>query len=481
MSNLPPHVLIFPFPAQGHINSMLNLAELLSLSGLHVTFIITEHYYPKLIEHSTVLSRFKKYNGFRFQTIWDGLPEQASRSGSGLFDMYFSMKLETKRILKDMLVSSRLGSDDREPVTSIIGDGIMGLVLEVGEDVGIPVFYFRTISACCFWAYLCMPRLVDAGELPLKGNDLDVLIENIPSMEGFLRRRDLPSFCCANDLSDPAFQMVLTETSLSTRAHGLILNTFEDLEGPTLSEIRAHCPKLYTIGPISAHLDARLGDQSTTFSNSLVREDKSCLKWLDSQPSRSVIYVSFGSIATMTWTQLLEFWYGLVNSEQRFLWVRRIDTIAGGDEDDHHIPKKLLEGTVQRGYIVKWAPQQEVLSHKAVGGFLTHSGWNSTLESVVAGVPMICWPFFADQQINSRFVDEIWKVGLDMKDVSDRETVEKMVRDVMVVRKDEFVGSARRMAQMARAAVNEGGSSYSDFDGLIEDIRLTSTQSSASG
>ncbi|TKY69965.1 7-deoxyloganetic acid glucosyltransferase [Spatholobus suberectus] len=89
--------------------------------------------------------------------------------------------------------------------------------------------------------------------------------------------------------------------------------------------------------------------------------------------------------------------------------------------------------------MVGWAPQEEVLAHKAIGGFLTHSGWNSTLESVVAGVPMICWPYFADQQINSRFVSEVWKLGLDMKDVCDRHVVEKMVNDLMVHRREEFL------------------------------------------
>ncbi|MFQ6647108.1 hypothetical protein Gotur_020416, partial [Gossypium turneri] len=87
------------------------------------------------------------------------------------------------------------------------------------------------------------------------------------------------------------------------------------------------------------------------------------------------------------------------------------------------VPTELVEGTKERGYIVDWAPQEDVLSHGAIGGFLTHSGWNSTLESVTAGVPMIC----GDQQLNSRFVEEVWKLGLDMKDVSDRRVVEQMV------------------------------------------------------
>lgn len=98
----------------------------------------------------------------------------------------------------------------------------------------------------------------------------------------------------------------------------------------------------------------------------------------------------------------------------------RPDSIIGKDEEGQ-IPVDLEDGTKARGYMVGWTPQEEVLNHLAIGGFLTHSGWNSTLESIVAGVRMICWTYFANQMVNSRFVSEVWKIGLDMKDTCDRE------------------------------------------------------------
>jgi len=171
----------------------------------------------------------------------------------------------------------------------------------------------------------------------------------------------------------------------------------------------------------------------------------------------------------------MEFWYGLVNSKKRFLWVIRPDMVVGEDHD-YRVPAELEEGTKDRGFIVGWAPQEEVLAHKAIGGFLTHSGWNSTLESLVAGVPMICWPYFADQQINSRFVSEVWKVGLDMKDVCDRHVVENMVNDLMVHRREEFLKSAKAMAMLAHKSVSSGGSSYSSLQDLIQYIKLLSRE-----
>ncbi|KAF2296179.1 hypothetical protein GH714_036518 [Hevea brasiliensis] len=273
---------------------------------------------------------------------------------------------------------------------------------------------------------------------------------------------------------------MMNETRQTPQAQALILNTFEDLEAPILSQIRNHCPKTYTIGPLHELLKTKLINvkmqESYQSSNSLREVDRSCITWLDTQPSQSVIYISFGSVAVLTREQLMEFWHGIVNSKKRFLWVIRPDSVTTKDGDAENFPEELEEGPKQRGYIVKWAPQEEVLEHKAVGGFLTHSGWNSTMESIVAGVPMICWSFFGDQQVNSRFVSEVWKLGLDMKDVCDRGVVEKMVNDLMVDRRDEFVRSTARMAELARKSVSEGGASSCNLNRLIEDIRQISLQ-----
>jgi len=304
---------------------------------------------------------------------------------------------------------------------------------------------------------------------------MDRLITSVPDMETFLRCRDLPSYCRVSNLADPNLQLAADETRQSPRARALLLNTFEELEGPVLSHICTRCPKIYTIGPLHLLLKLKLGYKTTTLqsqsSNSLFEVDRSCMTWLDAQPLKSVIYVSFGSITKMTKNERMEFWYGLVNSKKRFLWVIRPDMVDGKDGDSQ-TPAELVEGTKERGYLVGWAPQEEVLAHPAIGGFLTHSGWNSTLESIVAGVPMLCWPYFADQQVNSRFVSEVWKLGMDMKDICDRVIVEKMVNDLMVEKREEFLKSTVKMARLARESVSESGSSYCNFERLIEDIRL---------
>lgn len=245
-------------------------------------------------------------------------------------------------------------------------------------------------------------------------------------------------------------------------------NTFEELEGPALAQIRSRCPGIYAVGPFHEHLKTKLAP--TIPSKNSKKEDMSCIAWLDEQPLRSVIYVSFGSIAVMSNDQLLELWHGLKNSGKLFLWV--LPNVADREWKNQLPPELLIEDASGKGNIVAWAPQEEVLAHKAVGGFLTHSGWNSTLESTVAGVPMIRWPFFGDQLFISRLVAEVWKLGLDMKDTCDRVIIEKMARDLMDGKREEFQESSDQMAKLAKKAITEGGSSYCSLDCLIRDIRL---------
>lgn len=304
------------------------------------------------------------------------------------------------------------------------------------------------------------------------GNNMDEPVKGISGTDGCLRRRDLPGFFRAKDKDEhELLQIILRETLQTTRARAMIFNTFEELEGPILAQARSQCPQIYTIGPLHAHLKVRLA--SPIVSNSLWEENMSCMTWLDTQPLNSVIYVSFGSSTMMTKDQLMEFWHGLANSEKQFLWVIRPNLVMGKDWENH-LSTEILEATKKRGFIVEWAPQEEVLGHKSIGGFLTHSGWNSTLESIVARVPMICWPYLGDQHLNSRFVEEVWKLGLDMKDICDRVIIEKMIRDLMDVRREEFQQSSDQVAKLAKNAITEGGSSYENLDCLVRDIRLMS-------
>ncbi|KAJ0979583.1 hypothetical protein J5N97_015057 [Dioscorea zingiberensis] len=491
------HVLVFPFPAQGHLNSMLKLAELLSLSGLQITFLTTEYHHSRLCLHSQTHARLSQRPGFWFRSISDGLPDQKLRSAARLLELYESLTYNSSSLFRDFLISNQrqetqqYSEDGWSRITCMVVDGIMPFAMDVATDLGVPTIAFRTSSPCSIWSYFCLPSLVQAGEFPFpEEGDLDERIHAVPGMESFLRRRDLPSFFRkARDMNDPGLRFVYEVTASTTRAKAFILNTFEAMDGTVLSHIRTVCPTTYAIGPLHTMLRRSVSSllSNTTSSNSanLREEDRSCLTWLDKQPKGSVVYVSFGSFAVMTDEDLMEFWHGLVNSGQRFLWVIRPDLVNGVEEEGSQslsVPPEVAEATRERGCLVAWAPQEEVLAHPSLGCFLTHSGWNSTLESVVAGVPMICWPFFVDQQITSRFVSQVWKIGLDMKDMNGREVVERMVREAMEgERAQELKKSATAMAEKARESVEEGGSSYMDLQSLVHYLKSTASSQTFCG
>ncbi|XP_019151551.1 PREDICTED: 7-deoxyloganetic acid glucosyltransferase-like [Ipomoea nil] len=474
----PPHVLIFPLPLQGPVNSMLKLAEIFCLHDIHVTFLNTHHVHRRLFTFSDAGDRFAKYPNFRFATLPDGLPEDNPRTGDQILELIECIEKVTSPLFREMVTA---GAGLQNPVTCLLVDGIFTFAVDVAREIGVPLLYFDTISPCGLWSYMCVPKLIEAGELPFRGNDLDSPIKSAPGFGGILRRRDMPSLCRADDINDPIIQLVLKEDQHLPQAQGLIFNTFLGLEGPILAQFRdVVCPNVYAVGPLHSHLKTRLAeggrDKSRdvlypTSSNSLWREDERCIEWLDRQVERSVLYVSIGSMAIISRDRLMELWYGLVNSGTRFLWVQRPGSVMGGRRDGD-VPEELIQGTEKRGCIVDWAPQEKVLAHPSIRGFLTHGGWNSTLESIVEGVPMICWPFFVDQHVNSRFVEEVWKVGLDMKDLYDRGSIERMIRDLMEDKKDEFLKRASEMAYLAKQSIGRSGSSYQDLDRLIEDIRL---------
>ncbi|KAK1355250.1 Glycosyltransferase [Heracleum sosnowskyi] len=477
---ISPHVLLFPLPLQGPVNCMLKLAELLAINGLHVTFLNTDYIQNCLLKHTHVQSRFEDYPEFRFETIADGLSEDHPRTGDKFIDIVIGIEKVMKPNFVEMLTNGKLSSKSSSPVSFMIADGFYSFAVDLAKDVGIPLMYFETLSPCALWTFFCLPRLIELGEVPFKENDYDRKVSGVPETENFLRQRDLPSFFRIRDLNHPIIQFILKEIQEIPRSQGLLLNTSEHIDGPIISQISTLCPNIYNIGPLHAlHksilLSAQKASPHTNSSNSLWEDDKSCMTWLDAQPLKSVIYVSIGSLAVMTMDQLMELWHGIVNSGKRFLWALRPGSIAGKD-NKYAIPAELSDATKERGCIVSWVFQEEVLAHPAIGLFFTHSGWNSTLESLIEGVPMICWPYIVDQQVNSCFVQEVWRVGIDMKDSCDRVTVEKTIREVMEDRKDEFEKSSSRMAKLAGLSIaDQGGSSHHNFNRLVKDIRAMSS------
>lgn len=265
-----------------------------------------------------------------------------------------------------------------------------------------------------------------------------------------------------SDASSVLMATVVKAFDQVKKADFIFLNTLLELEPSPLSALNQLQPS-YAIGPINF-----LSHSTTTdVERSLFRESD-CSAWLDSKPTGSVLYISFGSISEISKHEVGEIARGLVQSEVSFLWVVKSD---GGGEFDGFFDRVRVRG---RGLIVPWCNQTRVLSHPAVVGFLTHCGWNSILESVWHGVPMICRPILFDQPMNRKLVVEDWKVGIDLCDggeVSEEEVVGK----IKVLMKGEKGCDLRKqidkMSKTLRNALDANGCSQRSFDQFVQDLK----------
>ncbi|CAK9187104.1 unnamed protein product, partial [Ilex paraguariensis] len=301
----------------------------------------------------------------------------------------------------------------------------------------------------------------------LTDGTLDLPIDWIPSMRG-IRFMDLPSFLRTTNPNDIMFDFMGEEAQNCLNASTIIFNSFDALENEVLEAFTSkfNYPNTYTIGPL--HLLCRNVPESEvkSLNSSLWKPDSHCLQWLDQRERDSVVYVNYGSVATMSVQHFQEFAWGLANSKQPFLWIVRPDILQGNSV---MLPQAFLEETKDRGLLASWCAQDEVLAHSAVGAFLTHCGWNSAIESICEGVPMICWPFFADQQTNCRYSCTEWGIGMEINHDVNREEVEELVRQMMEGEKGQKMRvKARDWKKKAEEATTIGGSSYNNFDKFIE-------------
>ncbi|KAF8030075.1 hypothetical protein BT93_E2486 [Corymbia citriodora subsp. variegata] len=374
-------LVLFPVPFQGHINPMLQLAQILHNRGFSITILHTDLNSPDPSSHPH----------FAFRSIGDGL-SQSEASMSNVVRLIALLNARCAAPFEERLREEVSSPDGRDaPVTCLIADALFRFTWDVAERAGVRRMVLRT------------------GESRLE----DPVAEFPP-----LQVKDLPGINTAEpELLD---QLLHDMTEGIKDSSGVILNTFEDLE-----EISS---RNFPIGPFH-----KCGPSS---SGSLLAEDRSCISWLDEQAPNSVVYVSFGSIATVGESEFSEIALGLADSQQPFLWVVRPGSV-GGSELLEKLPSCFLEALEERGKIVKWAPQQEVLAHCAVGAFWTHNGWNSTLESISEGVPMMCMPCFSDQKVNARFVSDVWRVGVHLNNGLERRKIAEAIRKLLVEKEGE--------------------------------------------
>ncbi|KAI3850335.1 hypothetical protein MKW92_036145 [Papaver armeniacum] len=469
-----PHVVCIPYAAQGHVNPMMKVAKLLHLKGFHVTFVNTDFNHQRLL-NSRGSDSLEGLQDFRFESIPDGLPPQADVNVTqDIPSLCISMRDTCYEPFRNLVIKLN-DSGEVPPVSCIVADGALStFTLKVAKEFGIPEVVFWTTSFCGFAGYVHYHHLVQKGLVPLKDESyltnagfLDTPMDWMTGIGDVVRFRDLPSFVRTTDPNEIMVNYVIGEIAKAKDATVLIFNTFDDLEKDALDAFRSQLslPPIYSIGPLQLLVNQTKQNELQSVGSNLWKEEAECLEWLDTREPNSVVYVNFGSITVITPQQMIEFAWGLANSKHTFLWIIRPDLVIG---DSAMLPAEFLEDTKDRSMYASWCPQEDVLNHPSIGGFLTHSGWNSTLESICGGVPMICWPFFAEQQTNCRYSCAHWGIGMEIDNNVKRDEVEKLVRELM----DGENGKEMKIKSMewknkAEESTSPGGSSDLDLDNLV--------------
>lgn len=310
--------------------------------------------------------------------------------------------------------------------------------------------------------------LLNADESSTNGY-LETKIDFIPGMEG-IRLQDFPTFIRTIDPNDAMVNHMILQSNKALNAKGIILNTYDDLEEEVIVALQHKFNQVYTIGPLQMFEKQVPKEELKSITLNFLIEDTKCIEWLDQKVKNSVLFVNFGSLTVMSREYLHEFAWGLANSEQPFLWIIRPDLVSG---DSSILPEEFMEETKGRRMLAGWCAQEKILAHPSIGGFLTHSGWNSTIESITEGIPMICWPNFSEQYTNCLYACTKWDIGLEIESEVRREKVEELVRDLMVGEKGkEMRKKALEWKEKACLATKPGGSSYQNLEKLISDINF---------
>ncbi|CAL5335173.1 unnamed protein product [Camellia sinensis] len=477
---------------RGHILSAIDTARLFAAQGAKITIIVTPAYaqlFQKTIERDQSRGHDINFHIFKLPTSDFGLPdgcETLLAASAGIMAKLF-MAFEKLHEPIEQLVR------ERRP-DCIVSDMFHPWTADLGARLGIPRFLYYVTG---LFPLCCEESLRRYAPHDKVNSDSETFaLPGLPDDNIIFTKSKIPYWF--KDKGTGYGQLVDEVIKSELKSYGVIVNSFYELE-PAYAEYFKNemGRKLWLVGPVYLFNKADEEKAERGEKNSI--DEAAILKWLDSKQPKSVLYVSFGSQSSMAPEQFLELAHALEASGCPFIWVAR-DMLEYGQEEkekkegNENRGKKLPEGFEERmtksgqGLILKkWAPQLLILEHANIGGFLTHSGWNSTIEGIGAGVPMITWPFIAEQFFTESLVVDVLKVGIragneewssyiwEPKLTVTREKVEAAVKWLMGGGGGDEVEEMRRrvkqLSEKAKKAIDHGGSSNADVIALINELK----------
>ncbi|KAK7283590.1 hypothetical protein RIF29_13206 [Crotalaria pallida] len=448
------NIVLYPSVGRGHLFSMVELGKLILTHdpSFSITILIPTPPNTTPISPTTTTFGFHSSSSITFHHF----PTSSPTTTTTPLPPHLLI-LELIRPNNHNLHQALQSISKTSNLKAIVLDFLNYTATQVTAALDIPTFFYYTSGASTICCLLHQPTLPPNPE---KGDPL--LIPGFPNTSA----EELPN-------NSPELQAIFRDVGLTmSECDGIIVNTFEAIEGRAVKALEEGLclpegatnplPPVFCIGPV---ISMPSGEN----------DENGCLSWLDSQPSQSVVLLSFGSLGRFSKTQLKEIAIGLEKSEQRFLWVVRSRSDSENEERlEELLPEGFLERTKEKGMVVRnWAPQAAILSHESVGGFVTHCGWNSVLEAVCEGVPMVTWPLYAEQKLNRAVLVKEMKVALALKESEDGfvSAIELGERIKELMESEKGKELRQRVLSMKVSAVEarkEGGSSYAALNRLTK-------------
>jgi len=473
------NVTFLPHLTPGHMNPMIDTARLFAKHGVNVTIITT---------HANALL-FKKaidndlFSGYSIKTCVIQFPA----AQVGLPDGVENIKDATSREMlgKIMLGIAKIQDQieilfhDLQP-DCIVSDMLYPWTVESAAKLGIPRLYYYSSSyfSSCAAHFIKKQKphenlVSDSQKFSIPGLPHSIEITSLQLQEYVREKSEF------SDFFDAVYES-------EGRSYGTLCNSFHELEGDYANLYKSTMGiKAWSVGPVSAWVKRE--------QNEDVVVESELINWLNSKPNDSVLYLSFGSLTRLSHSQIVEIGHGLENSGHNFIWVVRKKD-GEGDEDGFldDFEQRMKEN--KKGYIIwNWAPQLLILDHPATGGIVTHCGWNSILESLSVGLPMIAWPMFAEQFYNEKLLVDVLKIGVSVGSkvnkfwsnegddaVIRREEIVKAVEILMGSGKEskEMRMRAKKLGDAAKKSIDEDGSSYNNLMQLIDELKSLKTSRS---
>ncbi|OEL35982.1 Cinnamate beta-D-glucosyltransferase [Dichanthelium oligosanthes] len=452
----PPHVLFVCFPSQGHVNPTLRLAKRLAAKGLHVTCCTTSGVGAQLAAAAST-------SGVLSSGRDDGVRVGRGRVRFEFMDDHGNEKEDLLRYLATSAPAAFAELLGRQaaagrPVACVVGNPFLPWAVDVAADAGVPSAVLWVQSCAVFSLYYHYAS--GLVELPPEDDPgARVALPGLPPLSA----AEVPSFLLPSNPFKLFTEAVLGQFRNIGRASWVFVNSFSELERDVLAALPGVTPRPPQLIPVGPLIELE-EDGGAAVRGDMIKAADDCVGWLDTQAPRSVVYASVGSIVVLSADEVAEMAHGLASTGRPFLWVVRPDTRP-------LLPEGFLNAVAGRGTVVPWSPQERVLAHPATACFLTHCGWNSTLETVAAGVPVVAFPQWGDQCTDAKFLVEELGMGVRLRAPLRREAVREAV-DAAVAgpEADAMLSSARSCSAAARAAVAPGGSSDRQVQAFVDEV-----------